>query len=229
MPFHTWTRSKQFNHSHPPEWVTEKEKVGKEWREKERRWKEAMWGCLGRRWLENKNERTYSISEGSQCMELWPFTVSTSLYFKTHPFERDSHQGPQAIPDHHQNPYFSGHKRGEAGSLGASWSGAQVSRCRHPNLCPWNRSRKLRWALGAHEEICVVYFVIKAPPPPLPGIFTPVCVPTVFPQINLWLADRKTWAHEPRVETHSHTRARLERGHNQTVCPPAGWSWPVPL
>lgn len=117
MPFHTWTRSKQFNHSHPPEWVTEKEKVGKEWREKERRWKEAMWGCLGRRWLENKNERTYSISEGSQCMELWPFTVSTSLYFKTHPFERDSHQGPQAIPDHHQNPYFSGHKRGKRQAL----------------------------------------------------------------------------------------------------------------
>lgn len=76
-----------------------------------------MRGCLGRRWLENKNERTYSISEGSQCMELWPFTVSTSLYFKTHPFERDSHQGPQAIPDHHQNPYFSGHKRGKRQAL----------------------------------------------------------------------------------------------------------------
>lgn len=50
-------------------------------------------------------------------MELWPFTISTSLYFKTHPFERNSHQGPQAIPDHHQNPYFSGHKRGKKQAL----------------------------------------------------------------------------------------------------------------
>lgn len=145
-----------------------------------------MWGCLGRRWLENKNERTYSISEGSQCMELWPFTVSTSLYFKTHPFERDSHQGPQAIPDHHQNPYFSGHKRGKRQAL---WEPAGLElRCLDVDIliCVHETGAGNCAELwGLMKRFVLFILSLKHRPPPLPGIFTPVCVPTVFPQINL--------------------------------------------
>lgn len=88
----------------------------------------------------------------------------------------------------------------EAGFSGASWSGSWVSRYQSLDLVSIKRKQENTCcALGACKEIWVLFiFIIKAP-----AIFIPSSMPTVFPQIDLWLTDRRTFPHKPKVETHT--------------------------
>lgn len=94
----------------------------------------------------------------------------------------------------------------EAGFSGASWSGSWVSRYEGLDLVVSlkRKQENTHCALGACKEMWVLFiFIIKAP-----GIFIPSCTPTLFPQMDLQLTDRKTFAHKPRAETHTRTHSR---------------------